>query len=476
GVSTDGPALSSQYTGGSGVGGQGNGAAGTLSNADLWGMYWSGAGAGSSSSGSDNGSLADDPTISSQYTGGSGIGGITPLVYTPESDGPPVFHSRVFTGDHGSVQFVQTADSGSQNAGTDPPNRPTWDDVKDWYSGPQWQFEFEAGLGLYDSAGEESKPKDQGTGEGDASESDDKSRARSWWGIRGWFLGDGPIDDGGSQVIQTADTGTDGKTTSKSGGSLIATMGDLADDAGSYVGRSSKSLILGDWTDEKPTGLSIGAGIGLGVLGVDLPMDVRDLSHTLTHREWSYEWGETLAYNTIGLIPLIGVLKNLKRLKYLDDAGELAKRTDDAAEAAGDAGRRAPPASDPPSDPPPKGPSGPPSDPPKGPSDPSPDTPSPSHSHTGYSGRAGFELKNHPSQPIRNAPATISDRQFSGHALDQMQNRGIPPSVVDNTIKHGTPFNGNRPGTQGYFDPINRVTVIINSNTGTVITVIRGVR
>ena len=94
-------------------------------------------------------------------------------------------------------------------------------------------------------------------------------------------------------------------------------MGDLADDAGSYVGRSSKSLILGDWTDEKPTGLSIGAGIGLGVLGVDLPMDVRDLSHTLTHREWTYKWGETLAFNTVGLIPLIGVIKNLKNAKNL---------------------------------------------------------------------------------------------------------------------------------------------------------------
>ncbi len=278
-------------------------------------MYWSGAGAGSSSSGSDEGSLADDPTISAQYTGGSGIGGITPLVYNPESDGPPVFHSGVFTGDHGSVQFVQTADTGNQ-----------------------------------------------GTGEGDTSQSDGKSRARSWWGIRGWFLGDDPIDDGGAQVVHTADTGTDGKTTSKSGGSLIATMGDLADDAGSYVGRSSKSLILGDWTDEKPTGLSIGAGIGLGVLGVDLPMDIRDLSHTLTHREWSYKWGETLVYNSIGLIPLIGVLKNLKnakRLKNIDDAGELAKRTDDAADAAGDAGRRAPPASDPPSQTPSKAPTDP---------------------------------------------------------------------------------------------------------------------
>ncbi|MCY3016177.1 MAG: hypothetical protein NT171_16015, partial [Planctomycetota bacterium] len=186
-----------QYTEGLSDGGQGNGTGGTLSNADLWRLYWSGAGAGSSSSGSDEGSLADDPAVSAQYTGGSGIGRITPLVYNPESDGPPVFHSGVWTGDDGSVQFVQTADTGSPNAGTDPPNRPTWDDVKDWYPGPRLQFEFEAELGLYDSSDEESKPKDQGTGERDTSQSDGKSRARSWWGIRGWFLGDDPIDDGG---------------------------------------------------------------------------------------------------------------------------------------------------------------------------------------------------------------------------------------------------------------------------------------
>gem|GEM_PF-5595322 len=161
GVSKDGPALSSQYAGGSGAGGQGNGTGGTLSNADLWRLYWSGAGAGSSSSSSDEGSLTNDPTILAQYTGGSGIGGITPLVYNPQSDGSPVFQLGVWTGDDGGAQFVQTVDNGSQNAGTDPPNRPTWDDVKDWYSGPQWQFEFEAGLGLYDSPDEESKPKDE---------------------------------------------------------------------------------------------------------------------------------------------------------------------------------------------------------------------------------------------------------------------------------------------------------------------------
>ena len=109
GVSTNGPALSSQYNGGSGAGGQGNGTGGTLTNAELWRLYWSGAGAGSSP-GSDNGSLADDPTISAQYTGGSGIGRITPLVYNPESDGPPVFHSGVWTGDEGGVQFVNAGE------------------------------------------------------------------------------------------------------------------------------------------------------------------------------------------------------------------------------------------------------------------------------------------------------------------------------------------------------------------------------
>jgi hypothetical protein len=153
----------SQYQEGSNVGGQGNGTGNTLSNAELWGLYWSGAGAGSSS-GSDNGSLADYATISAQYTGGSGIGGITPLVYNSESDGPPVFHSGVFTGDHGSVQFVQTADTGSgQDGGALPAGRPTFNDAQDYYFGPRWMFEFEAGMGRYDPREKGPKPADSDT-------------------------------------------------------------------------------------------------------------------------------------------------------------------------------------------------------------------------------------------------------------------------------------------------------------------------
>ena len=135
-----------QYTEGSSAGGQGNGTGGTLSNADLWRLYWSGAGAGSSSGPAD-GSLANDPTISAKYTGGSGGGLVffvtgatgadaansgsqqgttgstaltladgqspvmtTPLVYQPGSDDGPGVVSGVWTGGDGGWQVILMSD------------------------------------------------------------------------------------------------------------------------------------------------------------------------------------------------------------------------------------------------------------------------------------------------------------------------------------------------------------------------------
>jgi len=42
---------------------------------------------------------------------------------------------------------------------------------------------------------------------------------------------------------------------------------------------------------------------------------------------------------------------------------------------------------------------------------------------TGVLGRSGEPLVNAAIQPLRNQATTISGRQFTGHALDQMQNR-----------------------------------------------------
>jgi hypothetical protein len=92
---------------------------------------------------------------------------------------------------------------------------------------------------------------------------------------------------------------------------------------------------------------------------------------------------------------------------------------------------------------------------------------------TGFLGKSGHEFKNLPSQKIRNSSTLINKREYSGHALDQMQNRGIPPSVVENTIRVGESFS-TRAGTRGYYDSINNLRVIINNANGKVVTVVRG--
>lgn len=89
-------------------------------------------------------------------------------------------------------------------------------------------------------------------------------------------------------------------------------------------------------------------------------------------------------------------------------------------------------------------------------------------------GRSGNPLRNPSYQPGVNDPANINGIDYSGHALDQMQNRGFVPSVIENTINNGEQFD-TRPGTTGYYDSVNNVRVIVNSNTGNVITVIPGV-
>jgi hypothetical protein len=96
----------------------------------------------------------------------------------------------------------------------------------------------------------------------------------------------------------------------------------------------------------------------------------------------------------------------------------------------------------------------------------------PANAPMGHRGR-GRPLSNYDSSGSpRNRPDVIEGRDFSGHALDQMQNRGVPPSVVLDTIKTGAASSGNIPGTTVYVSPTNNVTVITNSSTGNVITVI----
>lgn len=76
--------------------------------------------------------------------------------------------------------------------------------------------------------------------------------------------------------------------------------------------------------------------------------------------------------------------------------------------------------------------------------------------------------------PRSNTPATILGRDYTGHALDQMQGRGIYPSVVQNTINNGIPSAGNTPAETVYYDPVNNISAVVNSQNGTVVTVRQG--
>ena len=71
-------------------------------------------------------------------------------------------------------------------------------------------------------------------------------------------------------------------------------------------------------------------------------------------------------------------------------------------------------------------------------------------------------------KPGTNRPGIVNGREYTGHAFDRMQERGILPSLVEQAIREGlaTPSRGN---TTVIYDSINNLSVIINE-TGRVVT------
>jgi RHS repeat-associated protein len=74
-------------------------------------------------------------------------------------------------------------------------------------------------------------------------------------------------------------------------------------------------------------------------------------------------------------------------------------------------------------------------------------------------------------KPGTNVAKTINGRNFSGHALDNMQGQGIMPSVVENTIKNYKGIAGKYQGTTVYYNSNNNITVVTDSKSGNIVTV-----
>lgn len=68
-----------------------------------------------------------------------------------------------------------------------------------------------------------------------------------------------------------------------------------------------------------------------------------------------------------------------------------------------------------------------------------------------------------------NAPAEIGGWPYSGHALDRMQGRGVPPSAVEDAIASGQGVTG-RGGSTIHYSAENHLSVVVGRN-GRVVTV-----
>jgi hypothetical protein len=85
-----------------------------------------------------------------------------------------------------------------------------------------------------------------------------------------------------------------------------------------YWRRSFRQLWYGNLTDDVTLG-GTGMQIGTGLIGIDLPGDVRDIFADLGGWEWSWGHAGQTTLDVVGLLPLIGAVK------YADEAGALMK-------------------------------------------------------------------------------------------------------------------------------------------------------
>jgi len=99
-----------------------------------------------------------------------------------------------------------------------------------------------------------------------------------------------------------------------------------------YLGKTANQVIKGNYTKDV-TGLGIVIQLGIGVVGIDLPADARDVWYDISNWKTTSEHIEQTAWDVIAFIPVIG---SLKPLKYADEVSDVAKHSDELV----DAGKR----------------------------------------------------------------------------------------------------------------------------------------
>ena len=111
-----------------------------------------------------------------------------------------------------------------------------------------------------------------------------------------------------------------------------------------------QQLVLGDYDPDEHTKLGTAAQMLSGFLGIDLPMDIRDLVYDVTHKDSIPDYKKRIFLDVLALLPAIGAVKNLNKvnklgnlsndLNIVDDTSDAFKNADEVGEGIADASKR----------------------------------------------------------------------------------------------------------------------------------------
>lgn len=93
----------------------------------------------------------------------------------------------------------------------------------------------------------------------------------------------------------------------------------------SYWERTVEQVILGNYSDEF-TALGFAAEITVSLIGIDIPMDVRDLVYDVQHWQWSKNHAFNTALDAVAFLPVVGAIKKAKKIPdILESIAKLEK-------------------------------------------------------------------------------------------------------------------------------------------------------
>jgi hypothetical protein len=78
-----------------------------------------------------------------------------------------------------------------------------------------------------------------------------------------------------------------------------------------YLSRTWSQVVYGEYSDAAPTGLGVGISVAAGFTGLDFAADIRDITHNVTHWQWTWGHAGKTALNTASLLPFVGALKHV---------------------------------------------------------------------------------------------------------------------------------------------------------------------